>query len=156
MKLIQKVNPTCIQSIEKPLEKLKISINTTFSLNKKEEQAKSQYEENFGFQEWVFREALKQKLQDQTSTMTVSSDESEIEVLMKQIRKKKMQVVPSNEILKQMSKQQKGEEPAVMTVLSDESEIEILKQTSKQQKEKDLAVPIDESEIEILKQTSKK
>ncbi|CAG8612882.1 465_t:CDS:2 [Ambispora gerdemannii] len=200
--LMQKVNPTHIQPIEKPLGKSKISINTTFSLNKKEgqvrrvkayfgdlirkskippnttyrtletvlaenwvEAAKSRYEETFGFQEWVFREALKQKLQDRSSyykrknklkakrveksvvsTMTVSSDESEIEVM----------AVPSNEILKQTSKQRKGKEPAATTVPSDESEIEILKQTSKQRKGKEPAVPIDESEIEILKQTSKK
>jgi len=33
--LMQKVNPTRIQSIEKPLEKSKIFINTTFNLDKK-------------------------------------------------------------------------------------------------------------------------
>ncbi|HXS36458.1 MAG TPA: hypothetical protein VN721_07135 [Flavipsychrobacter sp.] len=36
--LMQKVNPTRIQSIEKPLGKSKISINTTFNLDKKKGQ----------------------------------------------------------------------------------------------------------------------
>jgi len=33
MELTQKVNPTCIQPIEKPVGKSKISINTVFNLN---------------------------------------------------------------------------------------------------------------------------
>lgn len=34
--LIQKLNPECIQQVEKPLGKSKISINTVFNLNQKE------------------------------------------------------------------------------------------------------------------------
>jgi len=40
MELTQKINPTCIQPIEKPVGKAKISINTAFNLNRKEGQVR--------------------------------------------------------------------------------------------------------------------
>jgi hypothetical protein len=38
--LIEKVDPTCVQEVEKPLGKSKISINTVFNLNRKEGQVR--------------------------------------------------------------------------------------------------------------------